>query len=69
MIQQLVYNELKSSNPFLKARAAWIYSQFAKFEFSDDHLKYAMEALFACLSDKDLPVRVNAAIALVKLLE
>ena len=64
-----MFNELKSENGFLKARAAWIYSQFAKFEFPENHLKFAMDSLFTCLSDKDLPVRVNAAIALVKLLE
>jgi hypothetical protein len=69
LIQQFVYSELSSSNGFLKARACWVYSQFAKFEMTDEHLKYAMDAMFQNLSDNDLPVRVNAAIALVRLLE
>lgn len=36
---------------------------------NDEHLKYAMDAIFKNLTDQDLPVRVNAAIALVRLLE
>ena len=69
LLQQFVYPELNSGIGFLKARACWVYAQFAKFEMNEEHLKYAMDAIFKNLTDQDLPVRVNAAIALVRLLE
>ena len=70
MIQQYVFPELESDNAFMKARACWIYGQFAHFSFSnEDHLRHALNSLYQCLLSNDLPVRVNAAVALVKLLD
>ena len=70
LLQQHVYAELRSDSGFMRARACWVYGQFAQFEFkSDEHLAAALDALYQNLSHGDLPVRVNAAIALIKLLD
>ena len=54
----------------MKARACWIYGQFAHFGWeNEDHLRHALDGLFQCLQSPDLPVRVNAAVSLVKLLD
>jgi vesicle coat complex subunit len=34
----------------------------------DEHMKYLLDALYKNIQDKELPVRVNAAIALIKYL-
>lgn len=46
MLQQYVYQELESSNEFMRARACWVYGQFALFPFNDDHLRHTLNALF-----------------------
>lgn len=54
----------------MKARACWIYGQFAHFNFTnEDHLRHALNCLYQCLQSSDLPVRVNAAVSLIKLLD
>lgn len=68
LLQQFVYNDLKNSEKFLRARAAWVYAQFAHFPMEDEHLKYVLDCLYQNLMDSELPVKVNSAIALVKLL-
>ena len=47
-----------------------MYGQFANFPFDNaDHLRHALNALYQNLSHTDLPVRVNAAVSLIKLLD
>lgn len=53
----------------MRARACWVYGQFALFPFNDDHLRHTLNALYQNLTHKDLPVRVYAAISLIKLLD
>ena len=70
MIQQHVFPELASENGFMRARACWVYGQFAHFSFADeDHLRHALNGLYQCLQSNELPVRVNAAVSLIKLLD
>lgn len=70
MLKLYIFPELTSENGFMKARACWVYGEFAHFPFTDDdHLRHALNALFQCLQSPDLPVRVNAAVSLIKLLE
>ena len=69
MLQQYVFPELSSENNFMKARACWIYGEYAHFPFSnEDHLRHSLNALYECLQNPELPVRVNAAVSLIKLL-
>ena len=68
MLQQFVYNDLQSTNSFLRARACWVYSEFANFPLSDEHLTHALDSIYKNMSHPDLPVRVNAAVALIRLL-
>lgn len=54
----------------MKARACWLYGEFAHFPFTnDDHLRHALNSLYQCLQSTELPVRVNAAVALIRLLD
>jgi len=50
MIKEYVFPELSSDNGFMKARACWVYGEFAYFPFTDDdHLRYALNGLYECL--------------------
>ena len=70
MLQQYIFPELSNENGFMKARACWVYGEFAHFPFkNNDHLRHALNALFQCLQSTELPVRVNAAVSLIKLLD
>jgi hypothetical protein len=70
LMQQYVFQELTSENPFLRARACWLYGQFGSFPFqSEDHLRHVLNAIFENLHHNDLPVRVESALALNGLLE
>ena len=57
-----------SENGFLRARACWVYAQFANFPITDEHLKYVLDSLYVNLSHTDLPVKVYSAIALIRFL-
>jgi hypothetical protein len=50
-------------------RACWMYGEFGEYDFKDDnHLKQAVDSLYQCLFDPDLPVRHTAACSIHKLL-
>ena len=69
LLQQHVYSELIGDNPYMRARACWVYGQFGNFTFeNEDHLRYVLDSLYKNLEHIDLPVRVNAAIALINML-
>ena len=70
ILEQYIFPELQSDNGFMRARACWVYGQFAQFEFkNENHLRATLDGLYRNLSHSDLPVRVNAAISLIKLLD
>lgn len=75
LLQQYVFAELTSENPFMRARACWLYGQFGQLPnvFSsatgEDHLRHVLNGIYENLSHADLPVRVEAALALNGLLE
>lgn len=70
MLKTHVLPELTSAHGFLRARACWTYGQFARSIFrrgkaaEPEHLKAAFQRLLECMRDPDLPVRVNASIAI-----
>ncbi|CAH1099995.1 unnamed protein product [Psylliodes chrysocephalus] len=65
-----VFPEFNSDRGHMRARACWVLHYFAEFSFKQDTI--LMEAINltvrALLFDKDLPVKVEAAIALQSLL-
>jgi len=64
-----VLKELESPSPFLRARACWVYGEFGIFPFDDqDHLRSVLNLLYQNIQQPDLPVRVNAAVSLIKML-
>ncbi|XP_061173648.1 importin-7-like [Saccostrea echinata] len=65
-----VFPEFNSEHGFLRARAAWVLKHFCELKFkNENNLKTALEMVRNSLcSDKELPVRVEAAVALQVLL-
>ena len=69
MLSLYVFPEFSSPIGFLRARAAWAYSQFSSFPFaSQEHQRNVLEKVCALVLDPDLPVRYEAALALPKIL-
>ncbi|KAF6031490.1 IPO7 [Bugula neritina] len=71
LLVNYVYPEFKSEHGFLRARACWALQHFVNTKFSDmSNLGTAVEMVRQCLcDDKELPVKVEAAIALQMLIE
>ncbi|XP_074661019.1 importin-7-like [Tubulanus polymorphus] len=70
MIASHVFDEFQSSHGFLRARANWVLHHFSEVKFKNEmNLAQALNLTQTCLcGDKDLPVRVEAAIALQMLI-
>jgi hypothetical protein len=77
LLQQFVFPELSSTNPFMRARACWLYGQLGSLPNtfpegnanSQAHLSHVLDGIYQNLTHADLPVRVEAALALNELLE
>ena len=69
ILQTYVFNELSSENPFMRARACWLYGCLHGALNNEDHLRHVLNSIYANLTHSDLPVRVEAALALNDLLE
>ena len=47
MLQQYIFPELSSENGFMKARACWVYGEFAHYLFNhDQHLREALNGVY-----------------------
>lgn len=70
MLTTHVFPEFTSPHGFLRARACWVVRYFCELKFhSENNMVQAVEAVKSCLlTDKDLPVRVEAALALQMLI-
>ncbi|XP_052799947.1 importin-7-like isoform X2 [Mya arenaria] len=70
MLVSHVYPEFVSPHGFLRARACWVLRVFSELRFKQEsHLYQALECTKTCMcNDKELPVRVEAAIALQMLI-
>lgn len=63
-----VFGDFKSKYGFLRARAAWIIGQFSKMEWtSKEHNSFSVQAVCHSLSDSELPVKLEAALAISRL--
>ncbi|ESN98462.1 hypothetical protein HELRODRAFT_113778 [Helobdella robusta] len=70
MLVAHVFPHFASTQGFLRARACWMMCSFSELKFKNlNNLQLVTESLCRLLnSDKDLPVRVEAAVGLQKLL-
>lgn len=68
ILTNFAFSELNSTNPMLRARACWLYGKFGSIDFNQEHLTNVLNQVFQNLSHSDLPVRVEAAIAIDGLL-
>ncbi|XP_023028647.1 importin-7 msk [Leptinotarsa decemlineata] len=67
---KFVFPEFNSDKGHMRARACWVMHFFAEFNYKHDEILFQAISLtvHALLYDKDLPVKVEAAIALQSLL-
>ncbi|XP_034942293.1 importin-7 [Chelonus insularis] len=70
MVLQYVFPEFNSPHGHMRARACWVLHYFSKIKFKQEAILIEAIRLTtnALLSDKDLPVKVEAAIGLQSLL-
>lgn len=65
VLMQFVFPEFQSQSGFLRARACWVVQQFSVIEFKNPQiLTQTIHSTMQCLTDKDLPVQVEAGIAI-----
>ena len=70
MLATHVYPEFVNPHGYMRARVCWVLRQFGEICFKNpDNLRVSIEFLRLALStDKELPVRIEAAIALQTML-
>ncbi|XP_067127440.1 importin-7 isoform X2 [Centruroides vittatus] len=70
MLVTYVYPEFESPHGFMRARACWVLHYFSEIKFQNEtNLIHALGLTQHCLlNDKDMPVKVEAAIALQMLI-
>eukprot|EP01087_Luapelamoeba_hula_P007288 TRINITY_DN1779_c0_g1_i1.p1 TRINITY_DN1779_c0_g1~~TRINITY_DN1779_c0_g1_i1.p1 ORF type:complete len:1013 (+),score=139.46 TRINITY_DN1779_c0_g1_i1:120-3158(+) len=64
MIVTHAFPEFTSPYPFLRARACWIFGQFFDVYQNQETFIVGLRAVIQCMTDKELPVRVRAALSL-----
>lgn len=72
-VENILYNsvlcEFTSSVGFLRSRACWVYSQFTDIQFKvPEHKEQILQLMCKLIIDSELPVRIEAATALPRLL-
>eukprot|EP00771_Trimastix_marina_P001384 gnl/Trimastix_PCT/2454.p1 GENE.gnl/Trimastix_PCT/2454~~gnl/Trimastix_PCT/2454.p1 ORF type:complete len:996 (+),score=362.35 gnl/Trimastix_PCT/2454:36-3023(+) len=64
-----VLPEFQSPEGFLRARACWIYGQFSDVPMTQpERFTQAIQCVLQCLNDTEIPVRIQAALAIRYLL-
>lgn len=72
MLSSHVLPVLQNQQPFLRMRGLWLYSKYVEdMQFkNEEHLAKVVELSYACLiNDSQLPVRLQAALTISKLLQ
>ena len=69
LLEKYVIPEFKNQIGFLRYRACWLVGIYGDFEFKNQQVvRDALEGIYACLCENEFPVKVNAGIALSRLL-
>eukprot|EP00731_Ephydatia_muelleri_P006494 Em0003g742a len=71
MLVTHVFPEFQSPHGYMRARACWMLHYFSEISFaSDANLQFGLQQVVNCLTgDKELPVKVEAAVALQYLIK
>ncbi|XP_019855725.1 PREDICTED: importin-7-like [Amphimedon queenslandica] len=71
MLVAHVFPEFSSPFGYMRARACWMIQYFSEISFTEEsHLQYALQQVLSCLTqDQELPVKVEAAVALQSLIK
>jgi len=69
MLMTHVFPELQSPNGFLRGKAVWVFSRYAKIDWKNpENLGAAIRVTVSLMTDPELPVRVQAGSSLRDLL-
>jgi len=69
LLDQYVIPECKNQVGFLRYRACWLFGRYGGLNYKNRQIvKNAVENLYSCLLDSEFPVRVNAGIAMYRIL-
>jgi len=69
LLDQYVIPECKNQVGFLRYRACWLFGRYGGLNYHNSQIvKNAVENLYNCLQDSEFPVRVNAGIAMYRIL-
>ncbi|CAG9334821.1 unnamed protein product [Blepharisma stoltei] len=69
ILHSFIVQEFDSPIGFLRSRTCWLYGQLAKCPFTDkDHQKFVLQKICSLMQDPELPVKIEAATALPKIL-
>jgi hypothetical protein len=69
LLEKYVIPEFTNKIGFLRARACWLFGIYGDLEYKNkDIVIAAVEGIYKCLLDSQLPVQVKAGIALNQLL-
>lgn len=69
MLMAHVFPEFENPNGFLRAKACWLLGQFSMIKWSNsENMVAALRKVLNCLNDNELPVKVQAGLALTDFL-
>lgn len=69
LLERYVIPEFTNEIGFIRFRACWLFGIFGNFDFQGDTIvKTATEGLYKCILDTKLPVKVQAGLALERVL-
>lgn len=64
LLEKFIIPELMSPIGFLRARACSLFANYGTIEFKNrQNIQRAVEGIYKCILDKELPVRVSAAVS------
>jgi len=69
LLEKYVIPEFKNQIGFLRYRACWLVGIYGDFKFQNQQIvRDALDGIYGCLCENEFPVKVNAGIALSRLL-
>ncbi|KRX11054.1 Armadillo-type fold [Pseudocohnilembus persalinus] len=70
VLSKYILPEFDSSSGLLRSRACWVFGRYNMIEYKNqENIKIAVQGICKCLQDKEMPVKIRAAIALESLVQ
>lgn len=68
ILKEAVFPDFIGENELLKYRACWMYGECARFPIDKEHRLEAGKALFNCMHNEHLPIKITASSSLYRIL-